>query len=56
MINVGTRNVFLAKSRNEASSTIALELENSVSLDSRAAKRAPMANKAKKCFPIVLRL
>jgi hypothetical protein len=56
MINVGTGNVFLDKSRIEASSTIALELENSVSLDSRAAKRAPMATKAKKCFLIVLRL
>jgi len=57
MINVGTGNVFLTKSRIEASSTIALaELENSVSLDSRFAKTAPMATKAKKCFLIVLRL
>jgi hypothetical protein len=48
MINVGTGNVFLAKSRTEASSTIPLaELENSVSLDSRFAKTAPMATKAK---------
>jgi hypothetical protein len=38
MINVGTGNVFLAKSRIEASSTIALELENSVGFDSRFAK------------------
>jgi hypothetical protein len=42
MINVGTENVFLAKSRTEASSTIVLELENSASLDSRVAKRAPI--------------
>jgi hypothetical protein len=41
MINVGTGNIFLAKSRIEATSTNALELENSVSLDSRVAKRAP---------------
>ena len=47
MINVGTGNVFLAKSRIEASLTIALELETSFSFDSRVAKRTPMATKAK---------
>jgi hypothetical protein len=48
MVNVGTGNVFLAKSGIEASSTIVLELENSVRLDSRAAKKVPKATRAKK--------
>jgi hypothetical protein len=47
MINVGTGNVILARSRIEASSTFVLQLENSVSLDSRIAKRAHMATRAK---------
>ena len=38
MTDVGTGKVILAKSRIEACSTIALELENSVSLDSRVVK------------------
>jgi hypothetical protein len=47
MTDVGTGKVILAKSRIEACSTIALELENSVSLDSRVVKWAPQAPKAK---------